>query len=160
MRAALFILGVTALFWVVCVIALWIYAGPGGESERREVVIDPGDSELIAAGQNPLDLPSTWTFRTGDVLVLDNRDHVAHTVGTWSVGSGRTLEVKLQASPPPAFCSIHPDGVLNINVEPRRTDLSLTIFPTLALGPAMGVIMLGVRRIHRSLEEEDAPVSV
>ena len=141
------------MVWLVCVLALWIYAGPGRSPERRWVLIEPGDAELIAQGENPLEIPSTWSFRTGDVLVLDNRDEVPHTIGDWTVGAGRLLEIPLRVSTPSLICTIHPDGQLTINVEPRRTDLQLTILPTLALGPALGGVILAVRRVVRTLED-------
>ncbi|MCP3854847.1 MAG: hypothetical protein GY745_12710 [Actinomycetia bacterium] len=58
-----------------------------------------------------------------------------------------------------AFCSISPAGRLSINVEPRLTDLALTVLPTLMLGPALGVAALGVRRVFVTLEESADDIS-
>ncbi|MCP3854848.1 MAG: hypothetical protein GY745_12705 [Actinomycetia bacterium] len=55
-RLAVYIVIATVAAWVVCAVALWIHAGPGRPSERREVVIEQGDAEPIAQGENPLEL--------------------------------------------------------------------------------------------------------
>ncbi|MCP5029598.1 MAG: hypothetical protein GY929_25280 [Actinomycetia bacterium] len=157
-RAVASVLITTFLVWVVCFVALWIFAGPGREPERREIVIEAGDAELIAQGENPLEIPSTWNFLSGDVLVLDNRDSAIHLVGPWTVGPGQVLELKLRASVPNAFCSIHPSGRLRINVEPRRTDLALTTAPTLMLGPPLGLAAYAVHRVMSKLEESEVEI--
>ncbi|MCP3856982.1 MAG: hypothetical protein GY745_18875 [Actinomycetia bacterium] len=154
-RLAVTVLLTTLLVWIVCYVALWFYAGPGRPPERREVVIEQGDAVRIARGENPLEIPSTWSFRSGDVLVLDNRDSAIHVVGPWTVGPGQIVELTLRASVPSAFCSIHPDGVLSISVDPRRTDFAVTLTPTLLLGPPLGVVAYAVRQVFSRLEESD-----
>jgi len=149
--------GATLAVWLFCVLALWVYAGESDAAQREEVVIHPGSAELIARGENPLALPSIWSFQSGDVLVLDNRDSVVHFVGPWSVDPGQIREVQLQASVPSVFCSVHPAGRLSINVEPRRTDWQLTVAPTLMLGPVLGLIAFGVRRVMSGLGDPETP---
>lgn len=53
------------------------------------------------------------------------------------------------------FCSLHPSGAITIDVEVRDFDWMVTIVPSLALGPALGLIFVGVARVVRLLDEPD-----
>jgi len=151
-EAVLVVLGTTAAVFVVCLVALWIFAGPGREPERREIVIPAGTSDLIASGQNPLDLPSNWSFRSGDVLVLDNRDDVGHYVGAWFSPYDEVTEITVTASAT-VFCTLHPAGEIYIDVTPRRSDWALAVPPTLMVGPAFGLVLLMALHLLRRLED-------
>lgn|GEM_PF-166083 len=153
-EAALVVTGTTVAVFLVCLVALWIFAGPGRTPERREIVIPAGTADLIAAGQNPLDLPANWSFRSGDVLVLDNRDDVGHYVGAWFSPYGEVTEITVTASAT-VFCTLHPAGQIYIDVTPRRTDWTLAISPTLLIGPAFGLVLLMALRMLRRLENPD-----
>ena len=142
--------GATAATLLVCMVALWIFAGPDRAPSRRDLVIPAGTAELIANGGNPLDLPANWSFRSGDVLVLDNRDRADHFIGAWFAPYDRVTEVTLEASVT-VLCSLHPDGVISIDVTPRRTDWALAVPPTLMIGPAFGLTLLMARWVLRSL---------
>ncbi|MFN0088904.1 MAG: heme-copper oxidase subunit III [Acidimicrobiales bacterium] len=155
-RAAGVIAVATAAFWVVCALALWIYAGPGRRPAVHELTIQPGAAALVAAGQNPLALPATWSFRSGDVLVLANDDAVVHVLGRWLVAPGERRRITLRASAS-LVCSLHPSGAIALDVHPARTDWRLTLAPTLVVGPALGVGALAVRRVARALDEPAAP---
>jgi len=151
-EAVLVVLGTTAAVFVVCLVALWIFAGPGREPERREIVIPAGTSDLIASGQNPLDLPSNWSFRSGVVLVLDNRDDVGHYVGAWFSPYDEVTEITVTASAT-VFCTLHPAGEIYIDVTPRRSDWALAVPPTLMVGPAFGLVLLMALHLLRRLED-------
>ncbi len=146
------VVGTTAAVFLVCLLALWIFAGPGRDASRREILIPAGTADLIAAGQNPLDLPSNWSFRSGDVLVLDNRDVADHYVGAWFAPYGEVTEVTMEASAT-VFCTLHPAGQIIIDVTPRRSDWALAVPPTLMIGPALGLVLLLALRLLRGLEE-------
>ncbi len=153
-EAALVVTGTTVAVFLVCLVALWIFAGPGRTPERREILIPAGTADLIAAGQNPLDLPANWSFRSGDVLVLDNRDDVGHYVGAWFSPYGEVTEVTVTSSAT-VFCTLHPAGQIYIDVTPRRTDWMLAVPPTLLIGPAFGLVLLMALRMLRRLEDPD-----
>ncbi len=140
--------------FLVCLVALWIFAGPGRAPERREIVIPAGTADLIAVGENPLDLPSNWSFRSGDVLILDNRDDVGHYVGAWFSPYGEVTEITVTASAT-VFCTLHPAGQIYIDVTPRRTDWMLAVPPTLLIGPAFGLVLLMALRMLRRLEDPE-----
>ncbi|MBC8363881.1 MAG: hypothetical protein H8E59_02635 [Actinobacteria bacterium] len=144
--------GATAVTFLVCLIALWTFAGPGRSPSRREIVIPAGTADLIADGGNPLGLPASWSFRSGDVLVLDNRDRADHFIGAWFAPYDRVTEVTLEASAT-VLCSLHPDGVISIDVTPRRTDWALAVPPTLMIGPAFGLVLLMAGRVLRGLDD-------
>ena len=153
-EAALVVAGTTMAVFLVCLVALWIFAGPGRAPERREIVIPAGTADLIAVGENPLDLPSNWSFRSGDVLILDNRDDVGHYVGAWFSPYGEVTEITVTASAT-VFCTLHPAGQIYIDVTPRRTDWMLAVPPTLLIGPAFGLVLLMALRMLRRLEDPE-----
>ena len=50
----------------------------------------------------------------------------------------------------------HPTGEISLDVQPRAYDLRQTLFPTtLLLGPALGLIMVGIRRVMRAVDDSD-----
>ena len=153
-EATVVVLGTTMAVFFICLVALWIFAGPGRMPERRTIVIPTGTADLIAAGQNPLDLPANWSFRSGDVLVLDNRDKVGHYVGAWFSPYGEATEITVTVSAT-VFCTLHPAGEIYIDVTPRRTDWILAVPPTLMVGPAFGLVLLLALRLLRHLEDPE-----
>ena len=118
MRGGALVLASTLAMWIVCAIALYIYAGEGRDPRRYDLVIHKGTDELVAAGQNPLALPSHWNLRSGDVLVLDNREDSQQTFGAWSVGPGELREVVLRPFTGLVQCTLHPEGELVLDVAP------------------------------------------
>jgi hypothetical protein len=148
--------GGTLVVWIVCAVALWIYAGPAHGSETRELLIPRGTAQLVRQGENPLNIPAKWGFHTGDVLLVENRDAVAHVIGPWKVAPGTTQEIVLRSTQSSFFgCSVHPSGRLIIDVEPLRTDWPLTVAPTLAFGPALGLGAYVLRRVSHRLGDDD-----
>ena len=99
----------------------------------------------MAAGENPLEIPSTWSFLADDTLRLVNRDDVQHWIGTFHVPPRETVEYTLGTTIGGSlFCTVHPDEAIVIDVEARTFDWRLTLFPTLVLGPAVGLILVAV----------------
>ncbi len=137
--------------WIVCAVALYIYAGEGRDPRRYDLVIAPGTDELVAAGQNPLALPSHWNLRSGDVLVLDNREDSQQTFGAWSVSAGEVQEVVLRPFTGIVQCTLHPEGELILDVAPASTDWKLALIATLGFGPTLGLGALGVARLTGAL---------
>lgn len=147
------VLSIVAM-WAVSALAMVFYTRNARDAVTHELVIVDGTNELIAAGENPLQIPSTWGFYADDVLVLRNEDGVDHWLGEYFVPANATISYEL--SPTAAgfsFCSLHPSGGITIEVDLRGFDWRPTIAPTLALGPAMGLIVLGSRRVMRLLDE-------
>ncbi len=144
----------TAIVWLVSALALVIYTAGARQPRRYELTIPPGSSELIAAGENPLEIPRIWSFLADDTLVIDNRDSVPHVLATWYVPAGETREVILQ----PIFagalvCTLHPSGTIDVVVDVRRFDWRLPTIPAVAFGPALAIVVLGTARIMRSLDD-------
>ena len=137
-------------------VALLIYTNGARDPETHTLVIPDGTSELIAAGENPLSIPATWGFLADDTLELVNHDRVGHRFGRYFVPPSTTRAYTLQ----PAFggslaCSLHPAGEITIDVELRTFNWRATIFPTLVLGPMVGLVLAGVTSVVGKLDEPD-----
>jgi len=150
------IVAATTVMWLMSALAMVIYTNGAREPQTHTLNIPAGASELIAAGENPLRIPTTWAFLADDTLELVNEDSVGHWFGQYFVAAGYTRQYELQ----PQFgasllCSLHPDGEITIDVEVRDFDWRSTLIPALALGPALGLIFVGVRRVLRALDEPD-----
>jgi len=155
LRGGALVLASTLAMWIVCAVALYIYAGEGRDPRRYDLVIAAGTDELVAAGQNPLALPSHWNLRSGDVLVLDNREDSQQTFGAWSVGPGTVREVVLRPFTGIVQCTLHPEGELVLDVAPASTDWKLALIATLGFGPTLGVGAIGVARLTGSLHHTE-----
>ena len=143
-----------AAMWAVSALAMVFYTRNARDPVTHELVIVDGSNELIAAGENPLEIPSTWGFYADDVLVLRNEDGVDHWLGEYFVPANDIRSYELEPTVAGfAFCSLHPSGGITIDVDLRGFDWRPTIAPTLALGSAMGLIVLGSRRVMRLLDE-------
>jgi hypothetical protein len=140
----------------ISAVALAIYTNGARDPETRTLLIPDGTAELIAAGENPLRIPASWSFLADDTLELINQDRVGHRFGQYFVPPATTRAYTLQ----PAFggslaCSLHPAGEINIDVDVRTFDWRATVFPTLVLGPAVGLILTVVGSVMRKLDEPD-----
>jgi hypothetical protein len=145
-----------ATMWVLSTVALLVYTAGSRQNTSRELVIPAGTGDLIAAGENPLDIPPQWDFLAGDTLVLLNEDDIDHWIGQWYVAASDRTSIELQ----PVYagvlvCSVHPDGEIAIVVEPSGFDWRLPTFPALLLGVPLGFVMIGVRRVMHALKDED-----
>ena len=146
---------VTIGFWVLASIALLIYTAGARLPTVHELVVAPGTSTGVAAGDNPLELPSTWSYYAGDRLIIHNQDDVEHWVGPWLLPPNSTFEVELHPVLAGSFvCSLHPSGTITLDVQPRGFAWQQTLFPGLVLGPILGLIVVGTRRVIEALEDE------
>ncbi len=141
--------------WIVSLVALATIADDDRAPRRYDLVIAAGTDELVAAGENPLAIPSEWDLVSGDVLVLDNRDAVAHSLGAWTAAPGEQREIVLRPFDGLIICSLHPAGQLTMNVDPSQTDWSLAAIATLAFGPMVGLGAIGVLRVGDALRSHE-----
>jgi hypothetical protein len=93
---------------------------PDGEVRRYE--IPPGTAAALARGE-PIDvLPTDLRLRLRDTLVVVNLDDAAHQVGPFRLGPGEQLSRHGdELSSFSGFCSLHPGGRLDIEVERPKT---------------------------------------
>ena len=111
---------------------------------------------LITDGENVLDVPPVWTFSTDDTLTLDNRDIVEHTLGDHSVAPSQSLLVVMDTlSNRDLPTTLHPLGVVTLNVEPSGYDFSLIAYPTFAFGISVGIIVYVGFSIARAMGRHD-----
>ena len=159
-RAGAIVVSCTAIMWIVCLVALGIFAGPRDEPRRFDLVIEPDTDELVAAGENPLEIPSDWGFESGDVLVLDNRDGTPQTIGAWTVAPGEVREIVLRPFSGLVQCTLHPEGEITTSVRPGRTDWKLPLIATVLFGPSLGIGGIAIARVMRAMGDPSrhAPV--
>lgn len=142
----------TALIWAVAALSVMLFARGAREPRTQELVIPEGTAAGVQEGDDPVDIPPTLSFVAGDVLVLRNEDGVEHRVGPYLVPPGGSTRIALSPSGSGSFlCTIHPSGRLLLDVQPRGLDLRLTVVPTLLLGPALGAVVVLIRRVMRAL---------
>ncbi len=146
----------TLVVFVLSSIGLVLYTQGTPGTGDVTVVIPAGSSDMITDGENTLDLPPVWAFSTGATLTLDNRDRVAHTLGDQSVGPNQTLLVAMDfPSNRDLPTTLHPLGILTVNVEPRGFDFSLIAYPTFAFGISVGIIVYVGFSIARTMGRHD-----
>ncbi|MCL1587779.1 MAG: hypothetical protein M3092_05135 [Actinomycetia bacterium] len=146
----------TLVVFVLSAIGLVLYTQGTAGTGDVTVVIPVGSSELITDGENVLDVPPVWTFSTDDTLTLDNRDLVAHTLGDQSVAANQSLVIVMDLpSDRDLPTTLHPLGVVTVNVEPSGYDFSLIAYPTFAFGISVGIIVYVGFSIARAMGRHD-----
>ena len=141
--------------FILSSIALLIYTNGSREPAVHVLDIPPGSWDLIEQGENPLEIPPTWSFYADDTLVLDNRDDVAHTLGSWYVPPNTVRRFELQPAYGGVFaCSLHPSGGITLDIQPRDFDFAIIAFPVLGFGFSVGVILWIGLNVMRSLDHE------
>jgi len=145
----------TFVIFVLSSIALLIYTSYSRDPTVHVVDIPPGSWDLIERGKNPLKIPPTWIFYADDTLVLDNRDDVAHTLGSWFVPPNTVRRFELQPAYGGFFaCSLHPSGGITLDIQPRDYDFSIIAYPVFGFGIAVGIILWIGLTVVRSLDNE------
>jgi hypothetical protein len=145
----------TTVMFVLSTIALLIYTNGTREPIVHVLDIPPGSWELIEQGANPLKVPSTWSFYADDTLVLDNRDDVAHTLGSWYVPPNTVRRFDLQPAYGGFFaCSLHPSGGITLDIQPRNFNFAIIAYPVLGFGFSVGFILWIGLNVMRSLDKE------
>lgn len=146
----------TLLIGTLSSIALLIYTQDTRDPKVHTVEIKAGASGLIASGENPLEIPSTWIFYADDTLVLDNRDDVQHSLGNWVVPPNTIQAFDLQPAYGGFFvCSLHPSGAITLSIQPRDYDFALIALPTIGFGVAVGIIIVIGLNVMRALDDDE-----
>jgi len=151
----LLIAGSTAFLFVLTSIALLIYTDGTRDAIEHVFVVDPGSSELIEQGENPLDLPAIWPFLADDTLVIDNRDSVVHTIGDWATDPNAVGRFDLQPSSGGFVAStLHPSGGVTLDIEARDYDFSIIAVAVFGFGFSVGIILWIGLTVVRALGRE------
>ncbi|MEZ5412280.1 MAG: hypothetical protein R2761_29880 [Acidimicrobiales bacterium] len=134
-----------------------IYVQGAARAPQEHILrIPAGTSERISAGENPLDIPVTWSFLAGDTLKLVNDDKVDHLIGSYKAPAHATAEYTLRAQVRASlFCSLHPSGAIVLNVEERSFNWRMVGLPTIVFGPSVGLVLFVVHRVLRHLDTGD-----
>ena len=156
LEAAALIIGSTLVVGILSSVALLIYTKDAAEPTVHVLDIPLGSYDRILGGDNVLDIPSTWAFYAGDAIVLDNKDDVTHTIGTWSVPPNTTRRFGLQQAFGGNFtCSLLPSGTVTLDIQPRGYDFSTIALTTFGFGMSVGVILLIGLAIMRAMSHEE-----
>ncbi len=106
---------------VVLTIAVSRLVG-AGDGQERLVVIPDGTAAALAAGARVDILPADLRLRLDDRLIVINNDREVHQVGPFTVPPGGRLERRFaEAASITGFCSLHPNGQININIAGAKT---------------------------------------
>lgn len=155
-EAAAIIAVSTLVIGALSSVALLIYTADTRGPVVHNLEIPQGSAELIAAGENPLKIPPTWTFYADDTLVLDNQDDVAHVLGNWVVQPHSVQSFELQPAYGGFFvCTLHPSGGITLSIQPRDYDFAIIALPTFGFGIAVGVIIVIGLNVTRALGKDD-----
>ena len=74
--------------------------------------------------------------------MLDNQDDVTHVLGSWTVPPNTIRRFELQPAYGGFFvCSLHPNGAITLNIEPRDFDFKLIAAPTFGFGFSVGLVL-------------------
>jgi hypothetical protein len=153
---AAFIVGSTLVVFVLSAVALVIYTQGTAERADVVVVVAQGSSEMIATGEALGDVPPVWTFNDGDTLTIDNRDTVDHSFGEWTVAPGNSVLISMDVSVDgDQLTTLHPTGVVTVNVEPAGFEFSIIAFTTYAFGISIGIILYVGFSIARAMGRHD-----
>jgi hypothetical protein len=155
-EAVVIVVAATLLVFGLSSVALLIYTDGSREPTTHTIDIPPGSYDLIVQGQNPLDIPPSWTFYADDTLVLDNRDDVPHTLGNWVVPPNTIQAFELQPAYGGFFtCSLHPSGAITLNIQPRDYDFGIIALPTFGFGIALGIVIVIGLNVMRALDHNE-----
>lgn len=154
-EAFLFIAVATFVVFILASIALLIYTSGSRAATVHVLDIPPGSWDLIEQGENPLEIPPTWVFYADDTLVLDNRDDVAHTLGSWYVPPNTVRRFELQPAYGGFFaCSLHPSGGVTLDIQLRDYDFGVIAFPVFGFGFAVGLTLWIGFNVTRNFDDE------
>lgn len=102
-----------------------------------ELTIPAGTADKVERGEEAPGIPGELSFVLGDILLVQNLDSVAHTLGPLLIPSGASAQMPLdQADNLAVSCSFTPSNYLGIDVRTpttlntRLTALSFAVPPT------------------------------
>ena len=110
----LYLLGGLLIAAIPVVVARFVDQPPG---DTYTIDIPPGTADAIAAGDDVQVIPDELDFTLRDVLIIVNRDSVAHTIGPFEIGPGEQSEHSFnEVAAISAYCSLHPGGAISISI--------------------------------------------
>jgi hypothetical protein len=116
-----------------------------GETAREPktitVIVPAGTADLVARGEQPPSLPQNMNFVTGDVLIIDNQDSVAHQLGPLWIPAGTSGHLVLGEPESLAYeCSFQPNKYVGLDIHDPLT-LGTRIYGILFAGLPMGLLI-------------------
>jgi len=117
-----------------------------------ELVIPAGTSELLRAGETPLDIPRDMRFVVGDTLTVINQDGESHQLGPLWIPANSSASLKLETEENLVVeCSFQTGSYMGITVQEPvtwRTRMSGIFFAGFPLGMIFAVYsgLVGVQK--------------
>ncbi len=110
----LYLVGGLLIATIPVVVARFVDQPPG---DTYTIDIPPGTAAALAAGQDVEVIPDELDLTLRDVLIIVNRDSVAHTIGPFEIGPGEQSEHSFnEVAAISAYCSLHPSGSISISI--------------------------------------------
>ncbi len=110
----LYLVGGLLIAAIPVVVARFVDQPPG---DTYTIDIPPGTATAIAAGEDVEVIPDELDFTLRDVLIIVNRDSVAHTIGPFEIGPGQQSEHSFnEVAAISSYCSLHPSGGISISI--------------------------------------------
>ncbi|WP_419930894.1 cupredoxin domain-containing protein [Candidatus Poriferisodalis sp.] len=110
----LYLVGGLLIAAIPVVVARFVDQPPG---DTYTIDIPPGTAAAIAAGNDVNVIPDELDLTLRDVLIIVNRDSVAHTIGPFEIGPGEQSEHSFnEVAAISAYCSLHPSGSISISI--------------------------------------------
>jgi hypothetical protein len=132
------------------------------EPQTITVVVPAGTAELVAKGEQPPSLPKGMDFVTGDTLVIDNQDAVAHQLGPLWIPAGTSGQLILGEPENLAMeCSFQPNKYIGLDIHEPLT-LATRIYGIFFAGLPMGILIAVYAAIlpTRKDKKDDLPKNV
>ncbi len=123
----------------------------------KTVVLDipPGTAEEV--GQGKTVIPESMTFVAGDVLLVQNRDSVLHTLGPLVIPPGSSATLPLNnVGNLSVICSFEPTNYLGLDIFEPLT-LSTRLQGIFISGIPMGVLFTLYSLVLRPLKKKTPP---
>ncbi|GAB1469707.1 hypothetical protein MASR2M66_05840 [Chloroflexota bacterium] len=122
-----------------------------------ELVIPAGTSELLRAGETPLDIPRDMRFVVGDTLTVINQDGESHQLGPLWIPANSSASLKLETEENLVVeCSFQTGSYMGITVQEPvtwRTRMSGIFFAGFPLGMIFAVYS-GLVGVQKKKEEQ------
>lgn len=122
-----------------------------------ELVIPAGTSELLRAGETPLDIPRDMRFVVGDILTVINQDGESHQLGPLWIPANSSASLKLETEENLVVeCSFQTGSYMGITVQEPvtwRTRMSGIFFAGFPLGMIFAVYS-GLVGVQKKKEEQ------
>ncbi|MCC6385808.1 MAG: hypothetical protein IT302_00335 [Dehalococcoidia bacterium] len=120
----------------------WGLLSPAARAPSLQVLeIPAGTGAALEKGATFSFADNSLVLAPGATVRVVNKDSQQHSIGSFNVPAGETLDITLPrtGNGTELSCSIHPSGYLDLGIE-KRPPLLSTIIPAILLGAPFGLL--------------------